>query len=471
MRNFQPHPGPSRRAVSTRPEASGRGEKSRKLWGRFLLIALTLGWLALLPLEAQEKPPLLLFETQLGAQPDGFGGESPVARGEVYNHGAQAYRNVQISVEAYTAAGEVIGEGYGFLVNACGTALLDYALPPGRSQPYSAPFELFGEGDVARVELDIAAEAVPMTLPPPINMPGLHFITTGEVVMLEWLDADSFIYGSGCAGEVFTELDWWHYSLTDNALSAIEHPAAARVNPEMIARSDAALVTQSGELNPALFFGSQMTFPPNARRIVYQNDLHTIFSAEFDGSYKRLIHDGLHKRSLRGFLWAEVPGVFLAYYFGAYGEQVYYFSADVSGKMLSNRLEELPPSSIVPGPAPDGLAAVVGREIDAVSGYYWQNAYGGAELLFAAELPGNNYPAPIVTRERIYIIRPIDDIATLQCYTRATWQLATISALPLRLTREARAWAWLSPDGSKLALAANGTDGGLWWLELPAGCG
>jgi len=257
----------------------------------------------------------------------------------------------------------------------------------------------------------------------------------------------------------------------DNALAAIDHPAAAQVTPEMIARSDAALVTQSGEQNPALYFGSQMTFPPDAERIVYQNDLHTIFSAERDGSYKRLIHDGLHKHSLRGFLWAENPGVFLAYYFGAYGEPVYYFSADVAGNMLSNRLELLPPSLIVPGPAPDGLAAVVGREIDGLSGYYWQSAYGAAELLFEAELPGNNYPAPQVTRERIYIIRPLGELPSLQCYSRATRELHTLSALPLRMSRGSRAWAWLSPAGEKLALAANGPDGGLWWLDLPPDCG
>ena len=85
-------------------------------------------------------------------------------------------------------------------------------------------------------------------------------------------------------------------------------------------------------------------------------------------------------------------------------------------------------------------------------------------------MPGNNYPAPIVTHDLIYLIRPIDDRPTLQCYHRQARTLETISALPLRLTRESRSWSWLSPDGAKLALAANGVDGGLWWVDLAGHC-
>ena len=364
----------------------------------------------------------------------------------------------------------MIGEGFGFLVDACGTALLDYALPPGRTQAYAAPFELFVEGEVAQVKLSIDAESVELEAPSQIETPSVRRVAEAEVVMLEWLDEQTLIYGAGCDGDVFTELDWRRYSLADHAVSEIDHPDAHQVTAEMIASSDAALITQSGEQNPALYFGSQMTFPPNARRIVYQNDLQTIFSAEPNGSYKRLIHDKLHQHSLRGFRWARDPGVFLAYYFGSFGEPVHYFVANVEGRMISNRLEELPPSHIVPGPAPDGLAVVVGRRIGDLSGYFWQYAFGGEELLFEAELPGNNYPAPIVTRDLIYLIRPIDDVPSLQCYHRQSRALETITALPLRLTRESRSWSWLSPDSAKLALAANGVDGGLWWVDLAGHC-
>ena len=345
---------------------------------RILFCGLILsGWLIAFPLVAQDEPALILSNTDLGVQPDAFGGESPVVSGELYNHGTAAYTNVNITVEAFDADLELIGEGFGFLVDACGTALLDYALPPGRTQAYAAPFELFVEGEVAQVKLSIDAESVDLEAPAQIETPSVRRVAEAEVVMLEWLDEQTLIYGAGCDGDVFTELDWRRYSLADHAVSEIDHPDAHRVTAEMIASSDAALITQSGEQNPALYFCSQMTFPPNARRIVYQNDLHTIFSAEPKGSYKRLIHDKLHQHSLRGFRWARDPGVFLAYYFGSFGEPVHYFVANVEGRMISNRLEELPPSHIVPGPAPDGLAVVVGRRIGDLSGYFWQYAFGG----------------------------------------------------------------------------------------------
>lgn len=429
-----------------------------------------------LPTLSQDKPALLLSDTQLGAQPDGFGGETPVVYGDLYNFGEQAYTRINILVDAYDADEELIGEGFGFLVDACGTALLDYVMPPEALQAYRVPFELFAEGDVARVQLRIDAETAAYEPVAPTESPAVRRIARTEVVSTQWLDDETLIYGVGCAGQVFTELEWWHYSVPDHALMRIEHPEAGQVNAGMIERSGAAMITQSGEQNPDLFYGSQMSFPPNARRIVYQNDLHTILSAERDGTFKRLIHDGLHQHSLRGFLWARNPGVFLAYYFGAYGEPVYYFSGDVEGKILMGRLEDLEPSLTVPGPAADGLAAVVGKKTGDKSGYYWQWAYSGSELLFEAALPGNNYPAPIVARlddrRLIHVVRDVDGVPSLQCFDRGSRELTTVTALPMRLSREARAWTALSPEGTKLALAANGTEGGVWWVDLPeGGCG
>ncbi|MCY4538728.1 MAG: hypothetical protein OXE52_10915 [Chloroflexi bacterium] len=424
---------------------------------------------------AQEEPPLLLSNTRVGTQADGFGGERPVVSGDIYNYGSQAYANINLLVDAYDADGELIGEGFGFLVDACGTALLGYALPPEGLQAFSAPFELFEDGSVSNVQVRIKADAVDHRLGAAATSPASRLIARAEAVQLQWLDDETLLYGVGCAGAVFTELEWWRYSVPDHALSLTEHPAAQHINAPMIERSGAAMITQSGDQNPDLFYGSQMTFPPKARRVVYQNDLHTILSAEPDGSFKRLIHDALHKHSLRGFIWAEKPSVFLAYYFGAYGEPVHYFTGDVEGKTLMGRLEDLEPSLIVPGPAADGLSAVVGWRIDDREGYYLRYAYGSRELLFEAALPGNNYPAPIVTRQGerrlIYVIRDVDGVPSLQCFDRGTKELRTLTPLPLRLTRESRSWSALSPDGSKLALAANGTDGGVWWVDLAGGCG
>lgn len=433
-----------------------------------LLICLCLGMS--LRAAAQDEPALSLTDTQTRMQPDGFGGELPVVTGALFNYGSDAYSRVSVFVEAFAADDSLIGEGFGFLVDACGTALLDYALPPGRSQAFSAPFELFADGAVARVEVDVDARAIASEALAPAAIAGLERISDAEVVMLEWLDNQTLIYGIGCDDAVFTALDWRRYNLVDGTISAASHPDARRVTPAMLALADVTLVSQSGEQNPALYTRSRLTYSPTARRIVYQNDLHSIYSAEPDGSYRRLIHRDLHRHSLRGFVWARNPGVFLAYYFGAYGEPVYYFTANVEGQMLSDWLEDLPPSTIVPGPAPDGFAAVVGRETDGVDGYYWQRIYGASELLFAAETPGNNYPAPLVTGTGIYIAREIDGAPTLQCFGRESRALSTISPLPLRLTRESRAWAWLSPDGRALALAANGVDGGLWRLDLASVC-
>ena len=421
---------------------------------------------------AQDEPALISSNTQIGTQPDEFGGETAVVFGDVHNVGSQAYHQIYLYVDIYDAAHERIGEGFGFLVDACGAALLDYALPPERSQSFHAPFEWFADGEAASVHVHIKAEPLDYTPPPSTVTPIVHQIASEEVVMLEWIDDETLHYGVGCDGDVFTELDWWQYSLADQALKSIEHPDARYVTAAMIEQSGAAMITQSGAQNPDLFYGSAMAFPPHARRVVYQNDLHTILSAEPDGSFKRLIHDGLHQHSLRGFLWGARPGVFLAYYFGAAGDPVHYFTGNVDGRMLMGRLETVPPSLTIPGPSADGLYAVAGMRINGVSGYYWQSAYGGSQLLFESELPGNHYPAPAVFENRlIYLIRPLEGIPTLQCFHRRTGELSTISALPLRLRPETRAWSWLSPGGTRLAVALNGAEGGLWWVDLSGGCG
>lgn len=436
----------------------------------FSLLMLALLSVLVAPAVGQAEPALSLQNMRVGTQADGFGGEGPVVSGDLYNYGSQAYANINLLVDAYDADGDLIGEGFGFLVDACGTALLGYVLVPEGLQSFSAPFELFEDEEVSRVEVRIKADAVNHVPAPAATSPAARLIAQAEAVQLLWLDDETLLYGVGCAGVVFTELQWWRYSLSDHALSPTEHPAASRVNGAMIERSGAAMITQSGDQNPELFYGSQMTFPLRARRIVYQNDLHTILSAEPDGSFKRLIHDALHQHSLRGFIWADKPGVFLAYYFGAYGEPVHYFTGDVEGMMLMGRLEALEPSLIVPGPAADGLSAVVGWRIDNRDGYYQRYAYGSRELLFEADLPGNNYPAPILARsgERrlIYVIRDVAGVPSLQCFDRGTKELRTLTPLPLRLTRESRAWSALSPDGRVLALAANGTDGGVWSVDV-----
>ena len=418
---------------------------------------------------AQDDLPLHYFGTEISAQPDGFGAETPVAIGDLFNTGADAYTNIRLSLTALSADDSIIGEGFGYLVDECGTALLDYALQPGDHQSFSIPFEVYGEGEPAQLKLEVAAEAADPAPPLP-DMPAVTRISSDEVVMLEWLDDQTLIFGVGCDGAVFTELGWQRYRLDNHALADIAHPKAASVTPELIKNSGMTMISQSGQRKPELYATSRLSFPPGARRVIFQNDLNTLFSAELDGSYPRIIHDGLHQYSLRGIQWARQRGVFLAYYFGGYGEPVRYFMANTGGSRLSQRLERLPPSVTVPAPSADGLAALVGRVDGETSGYWLQYALGGRELLLAADLPGNNFPAPILRDERVYLVSPGDETPLLQCYDRDAETLATLSALPLRLTRATRAWMALSPGGEKLALASNGADGGLWLLDVAGKC-
>jgi hypothetical protein len=112
---------------------------------------------------------------------------------------------------------------------------------------------------------------------------------------------------------------------------------------------------------------------------------------------------------------------------------------------------------------------------DVVKGYWLSSVVSQQrELLFEVdELPGNNYPAPAYYRKDdntryIYVIRPIDGQAALQCYFRERGDLHTLTELPLQLENDERAWSWLSPDYNWLAVGANGTHGGLWLVDLNA---
>lgn len=436
-----------------------------------ITLALIIILLMILLTMAQDEPNLISSNTQIVSQVDLFGGETLAVTGDLYNFGTSPYTNVNLSVEAYNEDDELIGEGFGYLVNACGTALLDYVMPPDRLQPFNAPFELFEAQEVASVKVIPSAETSDLISAPELNTIGLTPISQQEVVMLEWIDNDVLIYGVGCDEQIFTELTWHQFQLSSGEQIDISHPDAEQVTEAMINQSGITTVSQSGEKDPELYNRSRLTYSPTSRRVVFQNDIHTVISSEPDGSFKRLIHDKLHQYSLQGFLWTDTPGIFLAYYYGAYGEAVHYFSGNVEGNLLSARLENVQASLTMPGPTPDGLYAVVGTTIEDVTGYYLQSSYyNTSELLFEADLPGNNYPAPRVVdvegNRIIYFVRTVDEVPTLQCWNRNTRVLSDLTPLPFTLTNESRSWSWLSPDKSRLAIAANGTNSGLWLVNL-----
>jgi hypothetical protein len=262
---------------------------------------------------------------------------------------------------------------------------------------------------------------------------------------------------------VFSNWRWYQYSVRNNVSFPVEHPKAEFITDAML--------RQVGLTDPALFARSHLSFHPSDTRMVYQTDLNTVITAERDGSFKRIIYDDLSRVSLHGFLWLR-EGRFLAYYYGAYGDPVRYFTASTLGQRISNNVYEVVPSQTIPGSTPDGGRVVIGTTINEKTGYFLTSAIGGAsELLFEAELPGNNYPAPILVPQEggsyhIYLVRPVEGQAELQCFNLDTRELTSIVPLPLNLTQDDRAWTWLSPDRMKLALAANGQNGGLWIVDL-----
>ena len=149
---------------------------------------------------AQDLPELIFLNTELETRPDVSAAKLWWSRESCSIMAQRAYANVRISVEVFDADEELIGEGFGFLVDACDTALLDYALPPGRVQVYEAPYEVFAASDAAQVKMSVAAQAISPATAPLAETPLVKRVAFDEVVMLEWLDEETLIYGVGCGG-------------------------------------------------------------------------------------------------------------------------------------------------------------------------------------------------------------------------------------------------------------------------------
>lgn len=439
---------------------------------RRLLILLVL-LASVITLSAQETTPepsadtLTAGDIDVVAELTIFDQVALMAQGQIINATDMAHENVSILAEAYDADDELIGEGFGILVDACGTGLLpDFALQPGESQLFSAELELFEDDvDIERVEVSIGSTEVdPTGDNAPEELTGITRVTDLEVVDVEWLNEEGNLirYGVGCDRDVFTNLDWYQYNVLRGDSDLVQHPQAVNVTT--------ALLEQLGLTDPFIYERSNLTFSPTSRRLLHQTDLSVIISAEPDGSFRRLIWDDLARFSLQGFIWMP-EGRFLAYYFGGIGDPVRYFTASVEGQRISGSVYNTTPSVIVPGPTPDGARAVIAGEIDGTSGYFVNNlVVNSAELLFEGDYPGNNYPAPIYVpndgQTIVYLVRPIDGEPHLQCYDTTTSQLNDLTALPLEIDLSTRAWTWLSPNGSQIALAANGVNGGMWLIDL-----
>lgn len=428
--------------------------------------------LCALPLAAQNAADLTVEDVTLETRVDVYGLENTVASGELVNDGTMAYTGVTLFADVYDANETLVGEGIGYLVNACGAGLLpDDALQPGHTQPFEVVLELYDPGvTIDRVDIrpeGAPVEPTPMTAQP---IPGIMQITDSEVVDVEWIDNRALRYAVGCAGDLFTEMDWLHYSGRTGATLPVEHPRASDVTQTLIDRMNV--------LEPGVIGDSMLHFAPSGTRLVYQGEINRFYTAEPDGSFQRVIYDELYNRTLQGVDWLS-DDVFLAYYYGASNDPVYYFTATAAGQPVSMHPDRLPLSGIVPGVSPDGRRAVISGTFDDETGYFLESLVNDAppQLLFTAEPPGNNWPAPLfdvtpgenggdVAQEHLYIARPVDGEARLQCYSLQNGGPVDLSPLPLSLGLDERADWWLSPDGATLALAANGANGGLWLIDL-----
>jgi hypothetical protein len=422
---------------------------------------------------AQSETQLSIDSAEVITKTDIYGQEVMYLQGILSNQTEEAYTNITLTGEII--AGEdstniddpLIGEGIGYLVNACGAGLLpDFTLQPSEKQTYSIPLELYEPdteiGHFGVTATGTAIEAAP-EVPPP-SMTGVTHVIDGEVVAIEWIDETNMRFGTGCRRDIFDKWTWYEYNLNDDEPEAVTHPNAEKITP--------ALRTQLGLTDDLYFNHSMLSFPPDARRMVYQNELNTFYSAEPDGSFKRLMLEDMSRRTLQTITWLK-EGVFLASYYGAHGDPVYYFTADVEGRILSERPDNNPPSLITPGATPDGDRVIIAQaDDDGKTGYYLKRAaYPGTELLFESDVPGNNWPGPLVEEDGdgatfIFFALPQDDAAHLACFNLESRELHKLTPLPLNLSTDERAEWVLSPENNTIALAADGVNGGLWTIDL-----
>jgi hypothetical protein len=449
---------------------------------RRLLWILLLFPIGMFSLSAQEQTPVPTVDITYELTPDStlqiawlrienrlnpFGELQQVVRGELANPNPTAYTNIELYAYGYAQAGdeESVAEGFGYPVTICGFVPFDYTLPASGQQYFDIPLEIYEELPVTHLiiqaigsESDVVIESAP--LPPAITQ-----ISDDEVVSVEFPRNEPARYAVGCEKLPLTTWDWFGYNATTATFNPITHPSLDQITEQ--ARANMRLRDE------AEYNHSFISIAPNSRRLVFQTGVNHFYTAQPDGGNRRYVHQDLSRFSLQGIIWTAENEGFLAYYFGAYGEQVRYFTARASSEWISRSVYGGTISYTVPGPNSQGTEVIITTDELGPMGYYAKHTYLSANyLLFEAEPPGNNYPAPVWIQgrgdERAYIARPIDGVPTLQCYHFRSQAVTTLTALPLNLTENDRAWMWVSPDTSVLMLSQNGIAGGLWQVDLTA---
>lgn len=433
-----------------------------------LLVLAVLALVAAAPLAAQ-RDDLQAQDVAIALRPDVWGQEQAFIEGRLHNGGSLAWVVDQLVAEVRTVEGTLIGEAFGFLTGACGEALpADHLLQPGASATFALQLDLFGAEEVpADALIEVLPQATSLeagTGAGAQELPGIRQITADEIVELEWVDAQHLRYSSGCWRDVFTLRDWFELDLQSMENVALPaHPRAEQVTE--------ALLTTIDLDDPLEFRRSFFSLAPGHRRALYQNALNSLVTVEPNGSFQRVLFDKLYNISLQGVSWQGDSGNFVAWFHAGYGTEVSYAVGNAEGRRLSLHPSAAIPSMTVPGLSASGRGLVIMATIDGVTGYFLKDSASNFTLpMFEAEPPGNNWPAPWYAHSpggrRIYIARPVNGMARLQCYNPDRESLHDLGALPLLLAPDARSRMALSPDFTTLALAANGAHGGLWLIDL-----
>src|SRR6186997_2212648 len=100
-----------------------------------------------------QEDALVSFDIEIVNQIDAFGLEQQLLVGKIRNDSDSAYTNISVYADLLNEDGEVIGEAFGYVVDECGEAVLDFPLQPRQERPFLASVELFEEEDVADFEL------------------------------------------------------------------------------------------------------------------------------------------------------------------------------------------------------------------------------------------------------------------------------------------------------------------------------
>ncbi len=429
-------------------------------------------------------------DTEIFTQLDAFGVERQFGRGALVNTSDEAaYADVQVVAEVYDEDDELIGEGLGFLANQCGKNVpLDFVLGPEREEGFVVPLDIYEtDTEIDRVEYSATGREVDLaTGDGPVPVDGITPVSNREVARVEWwtTDADGepteprLLYGVGCYRDVFTTYDWYEYDPAEDSTREVEHPRAEVALSDEFQENMNLVGEFSGEEFAAQFNRSGLTFEPSGReRAVFQNDINSLFTTEYDGSFRRVIDDQLFRSTLQGINWIN-EGRFIAYYYGAYGDGVTYLVASVDAAYFSTPERFSKPSVTVPEVTPNMGGVIVSGTFnnDETPGYYvkvptselytrwfeWEN------------LPGNNYPAPVYrsrggaqSEDVVYFALPDENNEPrLHCYDRREGERYDLAPLPFELGTEDRAYMTLSPDGTQIALGANGVNGGVWLIDL-----